>query len=94
MTELTHLHTHFTMLICSHIGLTVHTGADGDVCVCERETQLVVGAQLLLSVNTLHLHAIYKLDCVLLFIPQVYMQRNAFCFVLFCVTKLVLMSTV
>lgn len=49
--------------------------------VCVRETQLVVGAQLLLSVNTLHLHAIYKLDCVLLFITQVYMQINAFCFV-------------
>lgn len=26
------------MLICSHIGLSVHTGADGDVCVCVTDT--------------------------------------------------------
>lgn len=81
VTELTHLHTYFTMLICSHVRLTAHTGADGDVCVCE--TQLVVGAQLLLSVNTLHLHAIHKLDCVLLLISQVYMQITC---ILFCLT--------
>lgn len=64
VTELTHLHTLSTMLICSHFGLTTHAEADGDVYERVCETQLVVGAQLLLSVNTLHLHAIHVLGCV------------------------------
>ncbi len=54
------------------------------VCVCVRDAQLVVGAQLLLSVNTFHLHAIHTLESVLLHFPGLHADG---CFVLFNIMK-------